>query len=286
MATDNFIVKNGLDVANGSFTANSTEFTYGSIVANSTMLVVGNNSVNTTIEANGILVNGSPLGVNTSFGYTFTNNITFSITTTFGNSTVNTTINSTSFSGTALTSNNASFLNGNTAAQIIALANTYANTAYANAAILASNASYLTSGIVNNALLGTTGTPQFGSIGVGVAAQGSSSIYATGNIEAYYSSDINLKTNIQNLQNALAKLQMLNGVEFDWTDEFIKQRGPEDKYFNRRHDVGVIAQNVEPIIPEVVATREDGTKAVKYEKIIPLLIEAVKELANQVQAKG
>ena len=49
------------------------------------------------------------------------------------------------------------------------------------------------------------------------------------------------------------------------------------------HDVGVIAQEIEKVLPEVVTTRDNGYKAVKYEKIIPLLVEAIKELQAEVQ---
>jgi hypothetical protein len=52
---------------------------------------------------------------------------------------------------------------------------------------------------------------------------------------------------------------------------------------NEGHDVGVIAQEVEKVMPEIVTTRDNGYKAVKYEKIVPLLIEAIKELSNEVK---
>ena len=48
------------------------------------------------------------------------------------------------------------------------------------------------------------------------------------------------------------------------------------------HDVGVIAQEIEEVLPEVVTTRDNGYKAVKYEKIVPLLIEAIKEQQEQI----
>jgi hypothetical protein len=52
---------------------------------------------------------------------------------------------------------------------------------------------------------------------------------------------------------------------------------------NEGHDIGVIAQEVEKVMPEIVTTRDNGYKAVKYEKIVPLLIEAIKELSNEVK---
>ena len=52
---------------------------------------------------------------------------------------------------------------------------------------------------------------------------------------------------------------------------------------NEGHDIGVIAQEVEKVAPEVVTTRGNGYMAVKYEKLVPLLIEAIKELSGQVK---
>jgi hypothetical protein len=121
------------------------------------------------------------------------------------------------------------------------------------------------------------------SLGVGTAASGvRGEIRATNDITAFYASDRTLKENIKPISNSLEKLNKLNGVSFDWVDEYIAERGGEDGYFVRKSDIGVIAQEVEEVLPEAVATREDGIKAVKYERIIPLLIEAIKELQQQV----
>jgi hypothetical protein len=129
--------------------------------------------------------------------------------------------------------------------------------------------------------VGSLGSTQISSLGVGTAASGTTGeIRATNNVTAYYSSDERLKDNVQVIANALAKVLQIRGVEFDWNnlDE------PEDGYFVRKHDVGVIAQEIEKVIPEVVGTRENGMKAVKYDRIIPLLIEAIKELKAEVDA--
>jgi hypothetical protein len=74
----------------------------------------------------------------------------------------------------------------------------------------------------------------------------------------------------------------LNGVLFDWKDSFIESKGGEDGYFVRKHDVGVVAQDVESVLPEIVGTRPDGIKAVKYDRLCALLIECVKDLQEQV----
>ena len=102
-------------------------------------------------------------------------------------------------------------------------------------------------------------------------------IHAKSNIIAYHSSDITLKENIRVIDNPISKLLKIRGVNFDWKDDYIEERGGEDGYFTRKSDVGVIAQEVEQVLPEVVSTKEDGTKGVKYDKIVPLLIEAIKE---------
>ena len=125
---------------------------------------------------------------------------------------------------------------------------------------------------------------QLSSLGVGTAASGTTGeIRATGNIFAFYTSDKNLKENIVAIPNALQKVDQLRGVTFDWTDTEIAKRGGEDGYFIRKNDVGVIAQEVEAVLPQVVGTNGDGYKAVKYELIVPLLIEAIKELKAEVE---
>jgi len=122
---------------------------------------------------------------------------------------------------------------------------------------------------------------QVGSLGVGTAASGTAGeIRATNNVTAFYSSDERLKDNVQVITNALAKVLQIRGVEFDWNN----LTEPEDGYFVRKHDIGVIAQEIEKVLPEVVAIRENGIKAVKYDRIIPLLIEAIKELKAEVDA--
>jgi hypothetical protein len=126
---------------------------------------------------------------------------------------------------------------------------------------------------------------QAGSLGVGIGASGSNdgNIRATGNVTAYASSDRNLKENIVVIDNALGKLKSISGVMFDWTDSYIESQGGEDGYFVRRHDTGVIAQDVEKVLPEVVGTRKDGYKAVQYEKLAGIIIQAINELAGQVE---
>ena len=109
-------------------------------------------------------------------------------------------------------------------------------------------------------------------------------VRSSGNITAYYSSDLALKENISPITNALDKVSQIGGYNFDWKDSHIKDRGGEDGYFVRKSDVGIIAQEVQKVLPEVVGERDDGTLGVKYEQIVPLLIESIKELKSEIES--
>jgi hypothetical protein len=126
---------------------------------------------------------------------------------------------------------------------------------------------------------GSAGNYQFNSIGVGTAASTTAGeIRATGDITAYYSSDIRLKENIQPIENALEKVNQISGNTYDWKE------GYDEIHSHKGNDVGVIAQEIESILPQIVTNRDSGYKAVQYEKIIPLLIEAIKELSAKVNS--
>jgi len=68
---------------------------------------------------------------------------------------------------------------------------------------------------------------------------------------------------------------MINEITFDWINN-------EKAHSNLGSDIGVIAQEIEKVLPEVVTTRDNGYKAVKYEKIVALLIEAIKEQQSEI----
>ena len=124
---------------------------------------------------------------------------------------------------------------------------------------------------------------QLDSLGLNTAASGTAGeLRATDDITAFYSSDFALKENIYNIPSASEKIEQLNGVLFDWKQDFIDSKGGEDGYFVRKTDVGVIAQDVEKVLPEVVATRENGIKAVKYDRLVALLIEGFKEMKQEI----
>ena len=119
-----------------------------------------------------------------------------------------------------------------------------------------------------------------GSLGVGIAPNGTDGrIDASNDIVAFSTSDINWKTNIKPIENAIDKVKQISGNTFDW----IEDTNPVGKiHGNKGKDIGVIAQEIEKVLPEIVTTRESGTKAVKYEKIVALLIEAIKEQQQQI----
>jgi hypothetical protein len=101
-------------------------------------------------------------------------------------------------------------------------------------------------------------------------------IRCVGDVVAYYSSDSRFKDNVEPLQGALAAVEHIRGVRFDWNDK-------QDVY--EGHDIGVIAQEVEEVLPELVHYREHSdSKAVDYVKLTAVLIEAVKELSLKVAA--
>ena len=132
--------------------------------------------------------------------------------------------------------------------------------------------------------LGTTTSYQVGSFGVGTAASGTTGeIRATNNVTAYYSSDRKFKENIRQIDNATQKAIVIGGKYFDWTAEYITNKGGADGYFVRKNDIGVIAQDVLEVLPEAVRTREDGSLAVDYQKLVSLAFAAISELKAEIE---
>ena len=106
---------------------------------------------------------------------------------------------------------------------------------------------------------------------------------ASDDIIAFNSSDINLKENITIIPNALDKINSLSGNTFNWKSG--SNATTPEFYSGITQDTGVIAQEVEALgLPGITTTRDDGTKAVRYERLIPVLIQAVKELSAKVTA--
>jgi hypothetical protein len=140
--------------------------------------------------------------------------------------------------------------------------------------------------------IATTSNPQFGSLGVGTASSGTAGeIRATNQITSYYS-DERLKEDIVEITDALEKVMQLRGVTYK-PNSIAESLG-----YKKQNEVGVIAQDVEKVLPEAVkpapfdimlfenteiSKSGENYKTVQYEKLVPLLIEAIKELNNQVQ---
>ena len=101
-----------------------------------------------------------------------------------------------------------------------------------------------------------------------------SQIEASGDIIAFGSSDRNLKDNIQPIENPLEKMDKIGGYTFVWNNKQSTYQGK---------DVGVVAQEIQEVLPEIVSGRANGYLGVKYEKIVPLLIESIKELKKEVE---
>lgn len=104
--------------------------------------------------------------------------------------------------------------------------------------------------------------------GVGI----SGALFVGGDVVAFDTSDQRLKDNITPISNALNKVLSISGNTFDWNDKSEKEGT----------DVGVIAQEIMEVLPEAVTTRDNGYLAVRYEKLIPLLIEAIKDLKVEI----
>ena len=118
-----------------------------------------------------------------------------------------------------------------------------------------------------------------GSLRVTGGAGITQNLYVGKDIVAFYSSDINLKENLAVIPNALDKVGLITGYTYNWKSD------TNYDYLNGNADTGVIAQDVEALgLPGITTTRDDGVKAVRYERLVPVLIEAVKELTARVKA--
>jgi hypothetical protein len=125
----------------------------------------------------------------------------------------------------------------------------------------------------------TSSNVQFNSLGVGMAASATAGrIDASNDVVAFSSSDIRFKENITPIENALDKISKISGNTYDWKAENKAEHGYEG------NDVGVIAQEIEAVLPQLVQTRESGFKAVKYDKLVALLIEGIKEQQTQIHS--
>jgi hypothetical protein len=144
---------------------------------------------------------------------------------------------------------------------------------------ISGNATTATTATTANAL-NTGNNYQMNSLGVGAAATGSAgSIVATGDVTAYYSDD-RLKTKLGKIEDALDKLCSLDGFYYE-ANETAQALGYEAK-----REVGVSAQKMQEILPEIVAPApvDNNYLTIRYERALPLIVEAIKELRAEVEA--
>ncbi len=118
--------------------------------------------------------------------------------------------------------------------------------------------------ITTGALIVTGGVGISGALNVG------------GDVVAYASSDERLKNNIEIISNPIEKVKQLKGVTWEWNEN-------ADELQQSLPNVGVIAQDVEKVLPQLVHDRENGYKGVDYAKLTGLLIEAIKEQQKQIE---
>jgi len=105
-------------------------------------------------------------------------------------------------------------------------------------------------------------------------------LVVTQDITAFYSSsDERLKTNIQQIENPINIVEQLNGVSFNWNETAKNINGAID--LNKK-EIGLIAQEVEKVVPEVIKPGLENYMAINYDKLTPLLIEAVKSQQKQI----
>ncbi len=101
-------------------------------------------------------------------------------------------------------------------------------------------------------------------------------LFATGEITSL--SDIRLKTNIEHISSALETIKSLNGYYYDWNEDLILE-----KAFTNKRQIGVMAQEVEKVLPTIVDVTPKGYKSVNYLKLTPVIIEAIKEQNTKIE---
>ena len=88
-------------------------------------------------------------------------------------------------------------------------------------------------------------------------------------------SDIRLKKNFTPLTDALSSLSQIHGYRYQWKNRI-----------NKDDQIGLIAQEVQSVYPELISENEEGMLSVSYTKMVPILLEAIKEQQVQIQDQG
>ena len=254
----------------------------GDVTGTGTITDLGNVSFATTIAANSVA-----LGTDTTGDYvsslvagtniTLSNNSGEGATPTIG-------LTNNTISGIALGSNLATLTIGTglsgtsyNGSGAVTIANTGVTSNVAGTGVTVSGATGAVTISIGQAVA-TSDNVRFNSLGIGMAASATAGrIDATNDIVAFSSSDIRFKENIKPIENAIDKIRKISGNTYDWKEENKIEHGYEG------NDVGVIAQEIEAVLPQLVQTRESGYKAVKYDKLVALLIEGIKEQQLQIE---
>ena len=241
----------------------------GDVTGTGTVTDLGNVSFATTIAANSVA-----LGTDTTGNYvasmTAGTGITVGTATGEGSTPVITNTGVTSnVAGTGIS------VSGGTGA--VTITNSGVTSAVAGTGVSVSGATGAVTFSIGQAVA-TSDNVRFNSLGIGMAASATAGrIDATNDIVAFSSSDIRFKENIKPIENAIDKIRKISGNTYDWKEENKIEHGYEG------NDVGVIAQEIEAVLPQLVQTRESGYKAVKYDKLVALLIEGIKEQQLQIE---
>jgi hypothetical protein len=267
----------------GPFFANNLTFTpFGSITQNTIQLAVQDLETRKATIASPTLT-GTPAAPTA----TTNTNTTQIATTAFVNTSIDSVLNSTTTKNISISGNAGTVTNG-----------VYTNQSYSDPSFIASLASTKVTGSIPgsqisgdipgtaagvtgftiNQSVGTSNNTRFNSLGVGTAASGTAGeIRATNNITAYYSDD-RLKTRLGTIENALDKVMSLTGFYHE-ANETAQSLG-----YTPVREVGISAQDVQRVMPEVVAPApiDPQYMTVRYERMVPLLIEAIKELKAEV----
>ena len=247
----------------GALSGNSTTSTTATNVVGANNAVLFNSSTNTTATSGNFTYNGTQLNV---AGNIRSNNLTLGLT---DGTTINTTTGDLKLDSSNDKVDIQARLDVDGFVELKS-ANPSGNLAFNNAAVKITN-----------------------SLGVGGA------VIAGGDIIAFNSSDLNLKENLVKITNAVQKVGLITGYTYDWKETVFENAinpgissTQPDVYLDdvcdvndTSDDTGVIAQDVEKLgLPGVTVTRPDGIKAVRYERLIPVLVEAIKELSARVAA--
>ena len=100
-------------------------------------------------------------------------------------------------------------------------------------------------------------------------------IRAEDDVIAFHSSDERLKNNITMIENPIDKVKQLRGIEYEWN-------GLQHNYPSGSKDSGIIAQDVQKVLPQLVKEKKDGYLGVRHDRLVGLLVESVKEQQEQI----